>query len=55
LAKANQWAEAEHARADRAEQRVVDRDVVIDHLRARLDHLMALLAERRSWWRRWFR
>jgi hypothetical protein len=55
LAKANQWAEAEHARADRSEQRVVDKDAVIDHLRGRLDQLMALLAQRRPWWRRWFR
>ena len=55
LATANQWAEVEHARADRAEQRVVDKDAVIDHLRERLDQLMALLAARRPWWRRWFR
>jgi hypothetical protein len=55
LAKANQWAEVEHARADRGEQRVVDKDIVIDHLRGRLDQLMALLADRRPWWRRWFR
>jgi hypothetical protein len=49
LAKANQWAEAERGRADRAEQRVVDKDVVIDHLRGRLDALMTLLANRRPW------
>jgi hypothetical protein len=44
----------ERSRADRAEQRVVDKDAVIDHLRGRLDALMALLTDRRPWWRRWF-
>jgi hypothetical protein len=44
-----------NARADRAEQRVVDKDAAIDHLRGRLDQLMTLLADRRPWWRRWVR
>jgi hypothetical protein len=37
-----------NARAERAE-------LVIDHLRDRIDALLALWIERRAWWRRWFR
>jgi hypothetical protein len=38
----------ERMRADRAE-------IAVDHLRGRIDQLMTLLADRRPWWRRWFR
>lgn len=55
LATANWWGEAECARADRGEQQIIAKDAVIDHLRARLDHLITILTDRRPWWRRWFR
>jgi hypothetical protein len=38
----------ERMHADRAE-------AAVDHLRGRIDQLMTLLADRRPWWRRWFR
>jgi hypothetical protein len=39
-----------------AQQETIARqDATIADLRARLDSLMALLTDRRPWWRRWFR
>lgn len=53
LAKANQWAEAEHGRANRAEQRV---DELLAALAAERQRLLAILTgPRRPWWRRWVR
>ena len=37
------------------EARIADKDSEITDLRKRLDTLTALLADRRPWWRRWFR
>jgi hypothetical protein len=42
-----------NARADRAEQRVVDKEAAIAYLHHRLDDLLRMLVERRPWWRRW--
>jgi hypothetical protein len=59
LVKANQWAEAEHARAERAELRAEADRVRADVLQAALSEerrrVIEILTERRSWWRRWFR
>lgn len=42
-------------RADRAEARNDAKDATIAYLHKRIDHLITLLTERRTWWRRWFR
>jgi hypothetical protein len=48
----NTQAEAERARADRAERRIEELQVALGEERRKL---IAILTDRRSWWRRWFR
>jgi predicted nucleic acid-binding Zn-ribbon protein len=72
LLKANQWAEAERGRAERAERHFEDERKRVDELRTALADAVAaeriaagtaaglraeiaILTDRRSWWRRWFR
>jgi hypothetical protein len=52
LTTANQWAEAERARADRAERRIDELQTALTEERRRL---IAILTDRRPWWRRWLR
>jgi uncharacterized protein YukE len=42
-------------RVDQAEERAADKDRVIENLREEIRFLYRLLADRRPWWRRWFR
>jgi hypothetical protein len=60
LVKANQWAEAEHAQAERAELRAEADRARADVLQAALGEerrrvIEILTADRRRGWRRWFR
>jgi hypothetical protein len=55
LILANARGERAERRADQAEERAADKDRVIENLREEIRFLYRLLAERRPWWRRWFR